>query len=223
MMIAQHSLQLGQTSWILDYRKAAYLPDHQLLLLSDVHLGKVQHFRKNGIAVPPQAAQQNLTVMRALIGTYKPTRVLFLGDLFHSQDNTEHQLLSQLHTDFPKIELLLVPGNHDVAMLTQLPGYLQTTEVYHQIGNIIFSHHPPETLLPDHFHCYGHLHPAVEVRGGARQRLKFPCFLYSNEAMVMPAFGQFTGSVAANQHLKQANQALCTPEGLWLIENHKFS
>ena len=223
MMIAQHSLQLGQTSWVLDYRKAAYLPDHQLLILSDVHLGKVQHFRKNGIAVPQQAAQQNFTLMQALIDTYKPAHILFLGDLFHSQNNVEHQLLAQLHTANPNINLLLVPGNHDSAMLQQLPSYLQPTAVYHQIDNMIFSHHPPASLQPTHFHCYGHIHPAVEVRGGARQRLKFPSFLYTDAVLVMPAFGNFTGSVAANQHLKQANQALCTSEGLWLIENHKFS
>lgn len=223
MMIAQHSLRLGQTSWVLDYRKAAYLPNHQLLLLSDVHLGKVQHFRKNGIAVPQQAAQQNLTLMQALITTYKPASILFLGDLFHSQNNVEHQLLAQLHAVHPEIELLLVPGNHDSAMLQQLPSYLQPTNVYHQIDKIIFSHHPPENPHPNHFHCYGHLHPAVEVRGSARQRLKFPSFLYTDSALVMPAFGNFTGSVAVTQHLKQANKALCTSDGLWLIENHKFS
>jgi len=221
MMTAQHSLTLGQTSWILDHRKAAFLPAHKLLILSDVHLGKVQHFRKNGIAVPVQAAAKNLILMQELLETYQPESILFLGDLFHSQDNSEHQMLDQLHIAFPKIKLLLVPGNHDLAMLQRLPTYLKTTESSHQIDQLIFSHHPPEVLKTNFFYCYGHLHPAVEVHVSAGQRLKFPSFLYSTAAMVMPAFGSFTGSVAVNHHLKQANKALCTPEGLWLIENKK--
>jgi uncharacterized protein len=223
MMTAQLEVSLGGTQWILDYRKAAYLPAHKLLLLSDVHLGKVQHFRKNGIAVPAQVASQNLSLMQSLLTDYQATTVLFLGDLFHSRDNAEHQLLEQMHQSFPQVQLLLVPGNHDESMLQQLPAFLQLTKPSHQLGNMLFSHHPPPSFQKHYFHCYGHLHPAVEVRGKARQRMKFPAFLFTANALVMPAFGQFTGSVAANNHLPQARQLLCTPEGLWLVENHKFS
>lgn len=223
MMTVQHEVFLGATPWIFDYRKAAFLPEHQMLVVSDVHLGKVQHFRKNGIAIPAQAAEQNLAVLHALLADYPVARILFLGDLFHSQDNIEHQLLAQLHHDHPQIEMLLVPGNHDLHVMQQLPSYLKLTKHFHQLGTILFSHLPPTSIQQGYFHCYGHLHPAVEVRGKARQRLKFPSFLYTSEALVIPAFGHFTGSVAANQHLKKANQALCTPEGLWLIETHKFS
>lgn len=35
--------------------KALYLIQHKILLLADLHFGKVNHFRKAGIAVPAKA------------------------------------------------------------------------------------------------------------------------------------------------------------------------
>ena len=43
------------------------------------------------------------------------------------------------------------------------------------------------------YNISGHIHPGVTVRGRARQGMTMPCFLFSEESAVMPAFGQFTG------------------------------
>ena len=37
--------------FIFDYRKAIYWEDTSSLILSDVHVGKLNHFQKNGIAI----------------------------------------------------------------------------------------------------------------------------------------------------------------------------
>jgi len=43
----------------LDSSGAVFWPDQNCLILSDVHLGKIQHFRKNGAAIPLQAQEEN--------------------------------------------------------------------------------------------------------------------------------------------------------------------
>ena len=64
--------------------KVLFLPAHNSLLVADVHFGKVNHFRKSGIAVPVIANDKNASTLIDVIQQLKPQRVIFLGDLFHS-------------------------------------------------------------------------------------------------------------------------------------------
>ncbi|MFM7430468.1 MAG: phosphoesterase, partial [Flammeovirgaceae bacterium] len=64
-------------------QKAIYMPAHRVLLLADVHFGKVNHFRKAGIPVPLKANDRNTELLIELIQQTKPLRIIFLGDLFH--------------------------------------------------------------------------------------------------------------------------------------------
>ena len=65
-------------------QKAVFWARERILFLADVHLGKINHFRKSGIPVPPKANERNLELMIDLINQTKPRRVICLGDLFHS-------------------------------------------------------------------------------------------------------------------------------------------
>ena len=38
-----------------------------------------------------------------------------------------------------------------------------------------------------------HMHPAINLRGHGRQSLKFPCFYFTKEYCVLPAFSKFSG------------------------------
>ena len=39
----------------------------------------------------------------------------------------------------------------------------------------------------------GHVHPGIKLNGVARQELSFPCFYFSKDHAILPAFGHFTG------------------------------
>ena len=49
------NVQINNNHLILHPSGAVYWEEKQTLLLADVHLGKVAHFRKNGISVPSKA------------------------------------------------------------------------------------------------------------------------------------------------------------------------
>ncbi|MDZ7683105.1 MAG: hypothetical protein U5J63_15710 [Fodinibius sp.] len=40
----------------------------------------------------------------------------------------------------------------------------------------------------------GHIHPAVQLSGQGRQRMKLPCFYFGSRYGILPAFGEFTGT-----------------------------
>ena len=76
---------LGQDLSLLPQR-AIYWQQEKALIAADVHLGKVGHFRKAGIAVPRDMEQTDLGELSDLVFEHKPQRnaSFFLGDLFHS-------------------------------------------------------------------------------------------------------------------------------------------
>ena len=71
---------------------AMFWEEKQMLLVSDVHLGKISHFRKYGSAVPQNAIAQNFERLTAVVEHFQPSRICFLGDLFHSSLNLEWDL-----------------------------------------------------------------------------------------------------------------------------------
>lgn len=52
---------------IVSAKRVLYYPAEDTLILSDIHLGKAGHFRKNGIPVPIDINQDNLNRLDACI------------------------------------------------------------------------------------------------------------------------------------------------------------
>ena len=70
-------------------QKAIFWQQEKALIAADVHLGKVGHFRKSGIAVPLNMEQNELGTLSDLIFQYKPQKLILLGDFFHSDMNSD--------------------------------------------------------------------------------------------------------------------------------------
>ena len=88
-------------------QKAVLLPEDQILLIADLHLGKANHFRRSGIPVPNAVNSKNLETLIDLINRHKPEKVIFLGDLFHSSYNEEWEALGQVVRHFASIQFQL--------------------------------------------------------------------------------------------------------------------
>ncbi len=175
--------------------RAAFWEKQQTLLLADLHLGKARHFRRSGIPVPQGVADATWDRLLSLLFDFKPRRVIFLGDLFHSDYNREWEELGDLTRQFGDMSFELVRGNHDILSSA---AYERAQLSIHPEPFLeepfLFSHHPIEDVPEGLYNLAGHVHPAVSLRGGARQRLKLPCFFFGAQQGILPAFGQFTGT-----------------------------
>ncbi|WP_417600244.1 ligase-associated DNA damage response endonuclease PdeM [Owenweeksia hongkongensis] len=187
MLPVQH---LNQTLQLLP-EKAIYWEDQKALLIADTHFGKVTHFRKAGMAIPEQAAHRNLNTLQQLITEYKPEKVLFLGDLFHSEMNTEWLLFKELLLEFPNVEFTLIQGNHDILHKHSYDNTAMKVIRELNLGPYNFTHEPEEH--PSLYNLSGHLHPGVRMQGKGRQSMRLPCFYFGKKNGVLPAFGEFTG------------------------------
>lgn len=72
-----------------------YWVEKRMLLISDVHLSKISHFRKYGSALPGRAMYQNFVKLDNAVEYFNPESICFLGDLFHSTLNNEWDLFKE--------------------------------------------------------------------------------------------------------------------------------
>lgn len=175
-------------------QKAIFWEEKKILIVADVHFGKVGHFRKAGIAIPKLLEQEDLAALSDLLREFKPERLIFLGDLFHSEMNNDWDWMVLWRELFPKVEMTLVRGNHDILHDT---FYLSLDfEVVDQllIEPFLFSHEMLREMNTNFYNISGHIHPAIKLRGQGRQTLSLSCYFFSKQHAVLPAFGRFTGS-----------------------------
>ena len=169
---------------------ALYWVEKKTLMLADVHLGKVAHFRKNGIAVPREAEGAFYKKITLLFNEFEVKRLLFLGDLFHSFQNNEWHLFSAW-VKKQQSTLILIEGNHDVIPAWKFEQLGMTITSNLSEDTFYFSHFPSEK--EEYFVFCGHVHPGVKLKGAGLQQLKMPCFYQSQNQLFLPAFGAFTG------------------------------
>ena len=184
---------------ILLPQKAIYWKQQNALIATDVHLGKVGHFRKAGIAVPLGMEQSDLAVLSDLIYEHLPEKLIILGDFFHSDMNADWEWFILWRSQFPGLEILLVRGNHDIIAdhyYLRLNIKLFARLV---IGPFLMLHHPLDgagLIDAEHYILCGHIHPGVNLVGRARQSVTLACFAFGAKQAILPSFGKFTGRVA---------------------------
>jgi DNA ligase-associated metallophosphoesterase len=174
-------------------QKAVLWRKKNILFIADLHLGKINHFRRSGIAVPSKANDRNLELLLDLINLTKPERVICLGDLFHSHYNPEWEVFGEVVKHFRNISFELVLGNHDIMSDVQ---YVRKGIVLHdtlKVTPFIFTHHPMTEIEMQCYNIAGHIHPGVNLRGKGKQSLTLPCFYFGECSALLPAFGMFTG------------------------------
>lgn len=160
-------------------------------MLSDVHLGKISHFRKHGAAVPQAAIYRNFDLLDTAIAQTAPDSLIFLGDLFHSAFNTEWDVFEAWRRRTP-LPMTLVAGNHDIIPKERFNDLNIRVVAELTLDGFLLTHTPTER--PGLFNLCGHIHPGVVISGTGRQRISLPCFFQRPDRMILPAFGTFTGT-----------------------------
>lgn len=189
----------GEAAQLLGDR-ALYLPRTQALLLSDLHLGKGEAFRRAGIAVPGGGTAHDLQRLDALLAA-RPVQVLWiLGDLLHGPAARAHWLAQwqAWRARHPALSIRVLRGNHDRALDARLLGAEDAGDGVRD-GPFLLRHDPPRASRTPgddaHVLC-GHLHPLAALPG---LRRRWPAFWLRPGLTVLPAFSAFTAGVVPAQ------------------------
>ncbi|MCF6131034.1 ligase-associated DNA damage response endonuclease PdeM [Flavobacterium wongokense] len=183
-------IEIRNNNFILHSSGAVFWKEQKILLISDVHLGKIAHFRKHGLAIPGNAIAENFNRLDEVVALQKPEKIIFLGDLFHSKINNEWNLFAYWVNKI-QTEIVLVEGNHDII---EQQNYSDLNIEIHKeliLDDFLLTHHPVENEW--FFNFCGHVHPGIKLKDVGRQSLKLACFFHKEKQMILPAFGEFTG------------------------------
>jgi uncharacterized protein len=186
----------GQQFW-LTAERCLYWERHKTLIVSDLHFGKTGHFRKSGIAIPPNLYKEDLQRLWQQVQYFQPGEIIFVGDLFHSKVNREFDWFMKWRNDIPGVDMHLVRGNHDIldsADYTTMNLEVHEETMYREGFCFIHDYLPAESNESDYY-ISGHIHPGIRISGQGRQSLQFPCFYFTPRYAILPAFSRFTGFV----------------------------
>jgi metallophosphoesterase superfamily enzyme len=211
-------IEFGGKKLVLLPEKALLIPEANALVLSDVHLGKSATFRENGLSVPDAVFEDDLNRLDDLVNKHGAD-LYVVGDLVHSTFNHEWQRFADRRATWTN-HVVLVAGNHDFyAIKREAELGIQIVPSF-DLGGIKLIHNPhvgeefqvPKSrpteknngakilgdkrfVLEDEGpRICGHLHPALVLRGNAHMQARVACFFMTNNTLILPAFGRFTGS-----------------------------
>lgn len=179
---------------ILTHKKVIWWARERTIILADLHLGKSGFFRQNGIPIPSTVQAGDLQQLEEVIEQWNPLQILIVGDMFHHNHNADVEYFASWKKKYTQLSFTLVPGNHDKLLPIQYNHLgISLTSQIHTCIPFQFTHE----WLPHEKYAglclAGHLHPAVTLKGIARQSITSPCFAITHNSIILPAFSQFTG------------------------------
>ena len=182
---------------LLHPERALSWPARQMLVIADTHFGKGSLFARHGIAVPGGTDALDLVRINSLLRTTGSQRLLVVGDFVHGVVAPGGPVAAELDVWIDRlhpVQLCLVTGNHDrsAARGWQPRAAWKGAELHE--GPFCFTHdadHSPRATQL--FRIGGHIHPVVAIGSRFKRRLRVPVFWERPDALILPAFGLFTG------------------------------
>lgn len=157
------------TSKIVPSKPALVLQgDKKHLIITDLHIGFEDKLTQNKIFVGKNTIlNESLEEIRSLIDSQKPDDLILLGDIksginriSKSEWSEVPHILQELQK---KIDVILIPGNHDANIQQLVPeGVTLVSSVGMILENVLLTHGhtiPPENFAHVDKIIMGHVHP----------------------------------------------------------------
>jgi uncharacterized protein len=201
-------LQTVTHTFLLAGVEVELLPDRALLLrqsrtliLADVHWGKAATYRALGIPIPHGTTRTALDRLDTLLAATSAEQLIILGDLFHARAGMQDAMITELtawRASHSALAITLVRGNHDYHAGDPPRALdIRCVDAPLHVGPFALHHHPTDD--PSGYVLAGHVHPVVQLRGRAKQKVTLPCFAFGARGGLLPAFGEFTGGGVIDQ------------------------
>jgi putative SbcD/Mre11-related phosphoesterase len=158
------------------------------MVIADLHIGWEMALSEKGIHVPTQTPKL-LQKLKNIISTYKPEKLLVLGDVKHTIASAEMgewhdipEFFNEVKKQIP--EILVIRGNHDGNLEPLLPENIKILPTTGMIMNDVGFFHghrwPSPALLKCKTLVMAHVHPVVAFRDPAGFRIARQVWVKAN-------------------------------------------
>ena len=167
--------------------------EKKIAILSDLHLEKGYSFASLGQFIPPYDSEETLKKLINFLKTHEVQTIILLGDTFHD-GGALNRMSSKVKSIFDSLvenyEIIFVLGNHENKMKS---AFIKFYERY-IVDDIHFLH---EAVLEKKYQISGHFHPVASLKINSK-KITEKCLIHSENYIIMPAFGEFTGGLNIN-------------------------
>ena len=167
--------------------------EKKIAIVSDLHLEKGSSFASLGQFIPPYDSEETLKKLINFLKTHEVQTIILLGDTFHDR-GALNRMSSKVKSIFDSLvenyEIIFVLGNHENKMKS---AFIKFYERY-IVDDIHFLH---EAVLEKKYQISGHFHPVASLKINSKQ-ITEKCLIHSENHIIMPAFGEFTGGLNIN-------------------------
>ncbi len=191
MNVQTKKIKIRQETFTLTNQRALFWEEQKALILSDLHIGKTAHFRKNGIALANQIMKNDLERLSILIEYFKPEKFIVVGDLLHAGDNSDVDEFCTWRNQYIDLEFHLIEGNHDrISKKLESKLCLNFKSELMEVNDFMLIHDFEKKHRK--FQITGHIHPGFVINSAVK-KIKLPCFVVTENQLLLPAFSEFTG------------------------------
>jgi DNA ligase-associated metallophosphoesterase len=167
--------------------------EKKIAIISDLHLEKGSSFASSGQFIPPYDSEETLKKLINFLKTHEVQTIILLGDTFHD-GGALNRMSCKVKLIFDSLvenyEIIFVLGNHENKMKSP---YIKFYERY-IVDDIHFLH---EAVLEKKYQISGHFHPVASLKINSK-KITEKCLIHSENHIIMPAFGEFTGGLNIN-------------------------
>jgi DNA ligase-associated metallophosphoesterase len=200
-------VEFANNRFLLDASGTLFWPDFDLLIFSDLHFEKGSFLSQFANPLPRMDTRKTLDNMQKVLATYQPECVVCLGDSFHDgnaisrMETSNIELLNSMVASVQEWQWVL--GNHDAEIPKEITG---ESFVSLKQNNILLVHEPEDLKKINEEHggtqtitaqIIGHFHPKMRIKQSGHS-MSGKCFVVSNDVLLMPAFGQYTGGLSVD-------------------------
>lgn len=191
MKIVTKNIPIQNEIFTITNQRAAFWEKEKALILSDLHIGKTAHFRKNGIALANEIMKNDLNRLSILITYFNPEKLIVVGDLLHAGDNSDVDEFCNWRNRYPDLQFYLIEGNHDkISKAVEAKLCLSSKSKHIEINEFYFIHDFDKKI--ENFQITGHIHPGITLHS-AIKNIRLPCYVLTSNQLLLPAFSEFTG------------------------------
>ena len=167
-----------------------HMPAQNAIIIADLHLGYEGVLRMEGVAMPRYQEKVIMEKLSSIIKKYGPEKVIVNGDFKHNFGRNLKQEWQEVSNVLKflckKGDVVLIRGNHDNFLKNIASKFDVTMADKYDIKGITIAHGHKDVRGKKMI--IAHEHPSIKLRDRVGATLSLPCYLFSDEIIVMPAF-----------------------------------
>ncbi|MCD6171909.1 MAG: metallophosphoesterase [Thermoplasmata archaeon] len=176
---------------------AAYLPKHDIAVISDLHIGYEGVLQSQGVMMPKYQKKILIKRIEKIIEKFNPNLLIINGDFKHEFGKNLRQEWNEtkeiLKFIAERTNAILIRGNHDNFLKTIASKMNVKLLDFYEIGDIKIFHGHKD--MEGKRKIIGHEHPSIGLRDKIGAIIKLPCFMVNKNIVVLPALSPLATGV----------------------------